>query len=134
MTGGLNIFIFEDNLRLASEWHDYLQDRGHLIAHASTLKEAHLFLKYNTFDIAVLDVFIRDETNTPLPEGGVSLMSFIKLEIPKYNRPRCIGITGASPSMVKKFDPLRAMGADLNLYKPISAEELCVAIENLAAK
>lgn len=91
-----HILLLEDDLRLASFWQTALEQSGLRVTHCSDASAAISVCDSQAIDLVVTDILIRDEQNAVKPEGGLSLISHIRLH---QDQIPILCVTGADPSL-----------------------------------
>ena len=130
------VLIFEDDLDLASQWKDEFDRREILAEHANSISLAKAFCNRQRFDLVITDIFLKDMSGRILPEGGITLLQYMRqpelrqfpawcADIPK------IGITGAP--VFNEHDVLKLaedFGCSFTARKPFTPDYLVdLAIE-----
>ncbi len=110
------ILIIDDDTYILSTFTKVLTKKGFEVETAETGKQALDKLKQNSFDVALIDVFLPDM-------DGTELLSKAKKELEKTVK---IMLTG-HPS-VKTSEKATFEGADTYIVKPIKMDELVSVI------
>ena len=122
------ILIMEDDLEVAQEWRQALEEEGFRTLHACSATEAILMMQELKVDMVITDVFVR-VNGVPIPDGGLRLIGAIKqtgFENVSKTIP-VIAVTGKpidfshAPSVLGIS---QVLGADRTLYKPITRDQL----------
>jgi len=117
----LNILIVEDDTDLRESIGLYIEDEGFVVTGAGSAKEFYSCLEQSSFDVAVIDIGLPDESGYVLAE--------------KLRRNTDMGIIiltarGGIEERVQGY----AVGADLYLVKPVNIRELLAAIHSMAKR
>jgi ActR/RegA family two-component response regulator len=122
------ILMLEDDWELAADWRTALESRGYCVTHEAVVDNAIEALRTATFDLVITDILIRDSDNKIGSKGGLSLLSFISLEMKV--KPKTLAVSGAAPQ-VKVLDHATLLKADRTLNKPATADEVVALVEEL---
>ncbi len=115
----MKILIIEDNLQLAADIEEYLQEQRFVTSHAKTFQEASEKTELYKYDLIVLDL--------GLPDGdGMDLLQ----EIKKHQAETGIVILTAKHALEYKLKGLE-QGADDYLTKPFHLAELNARIRTI---
>jgi two-component system nitrogen regulation response regulator NtrX len=112
------IIIVDDELNIIKTITSILKDDGHTVMSASTKKEFHDLLKFEEFDLALIDVWLPDC-------DGLELLS----EIKKRNSEVSVIMISGHGSIDIAVKSTR-MGAFDFLEKPLSMERILTAVNN----
>ena len=126
----LNILLLEDDLALAMHYRDVLEKRGWAVYHEVAVGPAKVTLESVPIDLAICDLLIRNVTGDPTPEGGLSLISHIKLNV--RPQPKVAVISGGN-SQLNLLQHAECFNVNAVLEKPVSEEELVETVEQMMA-
>jgi PAS domain S-box-containing protein len=121
----LRILVTEDNPINQVLTRDLLETRGHTVLVANSGKEALAILERQAVDVVLLDVQMPEMT-------GFEVTARIRAQERDSGR-RMLIVALTARAMKGDREQCLEAGMDAYLTKPISAEELCAAIEQLAA-
>ncbi len=115
------VLIVEDDTDLRESISLYIEDEGFAVTGVGTAKEFFRVLEQGSFDVAVIDIGLPDESGYVLAE--------------KLRRNTDLGIIiltaqGGIEERVQGY----AVGADLYLVKPVNIRELLAAIHSMAKR
>ena len=125
-----SVLIFEDDLDLATQWRNEFDSRGVHVEHANSISLAKVFCNRQRFDLVITDIFVKDTMGRLLPEGGITLLQYMRQPELKQFPAWCakvpkIAITGAP--VVNQHDILKLAeeyGCTYTARKPFSADYL----------
>jgi CheY-like chemotaxis protein len=126
------IIIMDDEIALAHYWRQILQEAGHQVVCCRSVDQCLKHLANNAFDLIIADMIIRAPQDFP-DKGGITLVGKrVTGAIPLIP---ILGVSGFRPKP-PHYDqsPLqfaKDMGIELALYKPITPEELLLAVNKL---
>ncbi|WP_010178194.1 response regulator [Aquimarina agarilytica] len=135
-----HVLIFEDDIDLASQWVRKFKKEGMVPCHAINIDEAVSYCNQMEFDAVVLDIFLVDEKGNFLPQGGLTLISYLRNsslgKVPEWGKEvPVVIVTGAIVS--GGFDPvsnIKSLGGSYkvdSLNKPFTPDELFETIEKV---
>lgn len=132
-----SVLIVEDDLDLAAMWQQHLQEMTYRVDVCSSVEDAEILLHSNDYDLAIIDIFLR-EGDQMLAEGGVTLINRLRLNESTGNSKRKLAImavTGAPERAFGKFNALDTITglADCLLHKPLPLNTLRDEVERLCA-
>ena len=115
------VLIVEDDTDLRESITLYIEDEGFAVTGVGSAKECHASLEQDTFDVAVIDIGLPDQSGYVLAE--------------ELRRNTDLGIIiltalGGIEYRVQGY----AVGADLYLVKPVNIKELLAAITSVAKR
>lgn len=115
------VLIVEDDTDLRESITLYIEEEGFAVTGVGSVKECHASLEQDTFDVAVIDIGLPDQSGYVLAE--------------ELRRSTDLGIIiltalGGIEHRVQGY----AIGADLYLVKPVNIRELLAAITSVAKR
>lgn len=127
-----HVLILEDNVALAMEWKNSFELNGIKVTVTHNSKDATEYLKLETFDLVVTDLFIRGGQ-----DGLGILVQLIRMTGP---RPPVITVTGAflpsgADDQANLFlEQAKRLGASVTIQKPFPAGELVALATDIWAQ
>lgn len=124
-----HVLIMEDNLTLGLEWVSAFELNQSDVTLCDNVKDAIGFLKADTYDLLITDLFVNEE------EGGLHLLR--KLSVLEMKPPPIIAVTGAVIPNSRETDnnifleTARLLGATSYIQKPFPAGELVLMAHDL---
>lgn len=131
---GGHVLVLEDDMELASNFSEYLTVAGFEVTVAKSGTDALELAARERFDVAVVDMFIR-QAGQVVPDGGLSLIFKLRnsagLRTPK-NVP-VLAISGSALTRTEQSPLHMAMtvGATSTMEKPIDAFEFVDEVSRL---
>jgi len=116
----VRILFVEDEIDIVKFMVDFLFARGYQIIPAATGKDAVALLQDDIFDLAIIDLILPDM-------NGNELCAMIRHN-KKTKRLPIIVSTGIGDAFTQKIS--KDIGVNEFLFKPYTADKLCVAIES----
>lgn len=114
----MKLLIVEDHIKINQLLTTVLQQEGHEVTSAFTLQEALAYSRYQSFDVALIDLMLPDGT-------GESLITFLRQQGDTY-----VMVITAKVEVHQKLSAL-ALGADDYITKPFSVEEVVLKVQNM---
>lgn len=122
------VLILEDDRDLAIAWQLELENFDLEVVTVSHPDDAITLLSNNRYDLVVCDLLIRQSSGDYGGRGGLSVMSYIRLEL--VEKPLVVVVSGASDQIhVEQLAGL--LKADATLRKPFTASRLASLVLEL---
>lgn len=133
--GSASVLIVDDDRDLAAMWQQYLQGLDYSVDVCSSVEDAEILIHSNHYDIAIVDIFLR-EGDRVLSEGGITLINRLRLKevtATKNKKVMVLAITGAPERAIGKFNALDSVTdlSDCLLHKPIPLDALGKEVKRL---
>ncbi len=125
----MKILLLEDDLTFAMHVRDAFEQEGWTVYHEVSPVSARVTLDEEPIDLVVCDILIRGIDSQPSSEGGLTLITHIRLRM--HSPPPILAITGADP-MLNLVPLAENLAVDRILQKPINLPDLVAEVRNLA--
>lgn len=132
----VNILVLEDDFILAQDYKNIIEGMGHTAVIAATGTEALHHCEVQRFELAVVDIFIKQHGSFA-DDGGIFFISNIRRlrerQFRTYSRIPIIAISGASTNNVTDavLGSAESVGANASLAKPFDMSALTELIKQL---
>lgn len=123
------ILLLEDDLSLAMQYRECLEEAGFTVFHEVNVNAAKLTLEEEQVDVAVCDILIRGVNGEAMIHGGLSLISHMKMNVKPT--PKIIAVTGSNPKL-HLAQHAELMNLDAVLEKPLQLSQLATEVKRLA--